>query len=72
MASKGLLLSRKQLLSLVGGYDFYEQTRTVDVHVAHLRKQLEASTSGRILVVPKASLRNRTTSVLLTTRGSYV
>ncbi len=72
MEHKGLVLSHEQLLSLVWGYDFYDQTRTVDVHVAHLRKQLEASTGGRLLAVPRASLRNRTTSVLLTTRGSSV
>ncbi|MGD8814584.1 MAG: response regulator transcription factor [Anaerolineales bacterium] len=37
---KGLVLSREQLLKLVWGFDFYGQTRTVDVHVAHLRKRL--------------------------------
>ncbi|RME46159.1 MAG: DNA-binding response regulator, partial [Chloroflexi bacterium] len=33
----GLVLSRDQLLDAVWGYDFYGDTRTVDVHVAHLR-----------------------------------
>lgn len=37
---QGLVLSRKQLLDQVWGYDFYGETRTVDVHVAHLRKRL--------------------------------
>ncbi|HEC35275.1 MAG TPA: response regulator transcription factor [Anaerolineae bacterium] len=37
---RGLVLSRKQLLDQVWGYDFYGETRTVDVHVAHLRKRL--------------------------------
>lgn len=37
---KGLVLGREQLLKLAWGYDFYGQTRTVDVHVAHLRKKL--------------------------------
>ncbi len=36
----GRVLTREQLLNLVWGYDFYGQTRTVDVHVAHLRKKL--------------------------------
>jgi DNA-binding response OmpR family regulator len=36
----GLVLSRDQLLDLVWGYDFYGETRTVDVHIAHLRKRL--------------------------------
>lgn len=37
------VLSREQLLNLVWGYDFYGQTRTVDVHIAHLRDKLEES-----------------------------
>jgi DNA-binding response OmpR family regulator len=41
--NKGIVLSREQLLNLVWGYDFYGQTRTVDVHVAHLRKRLAGS-----------------------------
>jgi DNA-binding response OmpR family regulator len=40
---RGNVLSRDQLLNLVWGYEFYGQTRTVDVHVAHLRKRLAAS-----------------------------
>lgn len=40
---EGIVLSREQLLNLVWGYDFYGETRTVDVHVAHLRKHLAAS-----------------------------
>ena len=45
---KGIVLSREQLLNLVWGYDFYGQTRTVDVHVAHLRKRIAASDQVRI------------------------
>jgi DNA-binding response OmpR family regulator len=37
---QGQVLSREQLLDLVWGYDYYGETRTVDVHVAHLRKEL--------------------------------
>jgi DNA-binding response OmpR family regulator len=40
---RGLVLSREKLLELVWGYDFYGETRTVDVHIAHLRKRLTAS-----------------------------
>jgi two-component system alkaline phosphatase synthesis response regulator PhoP len=40
---KGIVLTREQLLNLAWGYDFYGQTRTVDVHVAHLRKRLAGS-----------------------------
>lgn len=38
-----IALSRDQLLDLVWGYDFYGQTRTVDVHIAHLRDKLAGS-----------------------------
>jgi two-component system alkaline phosphatase synthesis response regulator PhoP len=40
---RGQVLSREQLLDLVWGYDYYGETRTVDVHVAHLRKKLSGS-----------------------------
>jgi len=40
----GRVYSRDQLLYLAWGYDFAGQTRTVDVHIAQLRKKLEAST----------------------------
>jgi DNA-binding response OmpR family regulator len=39
----GRVFSREQLLQLAWGFDFYGQTRTVDVHIAHLRKKLEGS-----------------------------
>lgn len=39
----GLVLSREQILQKAWGFDFYGQTRTVDVHVAHLRRKLENS-----------------------------
>ena len=41
--NKGRVLTREELLNLAWGYDFYGQTRTVDVHVAHLRKRLAGS-----------------------------
>ena len=40
---KGLVLTREQLLSLAWGFDFYGQTRTVDVHIAQLRRKLGSS-----------------------------
>src|SRR5271157_149977 len=39
----GRVFTREQLLQMAWGYDFYGQSRTVDVHVAHLRKKLEGS-----------------------------
>ena len=40
---KGLVLTRGQLLEKAWGFDYFGQTRTVDVHVGHLRKKLNAS-----------------------------
>lgn len=44
---KGIVLSREQILNLAWGYDYYGQTRTVDVHIGQLRKKL-ADSSVRI------------------------
>lgn len=37
----GLALSRGQILEAVWGYDYFGETRTVDVHVRQLRKKLD-------------------------------
>lgn len=39
-----IVFSREKLLNVVWGYDFAGETRTVDVHVAHLRHKLEGMT----------------------------
>jgi DNA-binding response OmpR family regulator len=39
----GLVLERDKLLNIVWGYEYFGDTRTVDVHVAHLRNRLEGS-----------------------------
>ena len=39
----GIVLSRDQLLDLAWGYEYYGNTRTVDVHIGHLRKKLQDS-----------------------------
>lgn len=36
----GIVFSREKLLDVVWGFDFAGETRTVDVHVAHLRHKL--------------------------------
>jgi DNA-binding response OmpR family regulator len=46
-----IVLSREQLLNLVWGYDFYGETRTVDVHIGHLRKKLASSSIVEIETV---------------------
>jgi two-component system alkaline phosphatase synthesis response regulator PhoP len=37
----GWVFSREKLLSLAWGFDFYGQTRTVDVHIAQIRRKLK-------------------------------
>jgi DNA-binding response OmpR family regulator len=39
----GLVFSREKLLEMVWGYDYYGETRTVDVHINHLREKLAGS-----------------------------
>jgi two-component system, OmpR family, alkaline phosphatase synthesis response regulator PhoP len=40
---QGKVLTREKLLNLAWGFDFLGQTRTVDVHIAHLRNKLSMS-----------------------------
>lgn len=47
----GIVFTREKLLNIVWGFDFYGQTRTVDVHVAHLRKRLANSEEVQIETV---------------------
>jgi DNA-binding response OmpR family regulator len=41
MRHQGAVLSRDLLLTRVWGYDFYGDSRTVDVHVRWLREKIE-------------------------------
>jgi DNA-binding response OmpR family regulator len=43
MNHANMVLSREQLLDKVWGYDYYGETRTVDVHIAHLRDKMSDS-----------------------------
>lgn len=51
LQNRNVVLKRDRLLDLVWGTDFLGETRTVDVHVAKLRKKLEACEA--IMTVPK-------------------
>lgn len=42
----GVVFSRERLLESVWGYEFDGETRTVDVHVNHLREKLAGSTAA--------------------------
>jgi two-component system, OmpR family, alkaline phosphatase synthesis response regulator PhoP len=37
----GLAISRGQILEAVWGYEYFDETRTVDVHIRQLRKKIE-------------------------------
>jgi two-component system, OmpR family, alkaline phosphatase synthesis response regulator PhoP len=41
--NRGRVLSREKLLELAWGFDYFGQTRTVDVHIGHLRRKLANS-----------------------------
>lgn len=43
MQNRGVVFSREKLLEVVWGFDFAGETRTVDVHVAQLRKRIAPS-----------------------------
>ena len=51
--NKNIALSREKLLHEIWGFDFEDETRTVDVHVASLRKKAGV----RIVAVPKVGYR---------------
>ena len=41
VTNKGRVFTREELLDKLWGYDYYGDTRTIDVHVRHLREKLE-------------------------------
>ena len=48
MLNKGKVLSRNQILNAVWGYDFYGDTRTIDVHIRWLRAKIEENPSSPV------------------------
>jgi len=46
MLNKGKVLSREFLLEKIWGFDFYGETRTVDVHIRYLRQKIEDNDSS--------------------------
>ena len=55
LQNQDLALSRDKLLSLVWGYDFAGETRTVDIHVQRLRQKLDLS--GKLVTLPRIGYR---------------
>lgn len=50
VANKGKVVSRDYLLERVWGYDYIGDTRTVDVHVRHLRQKIEDDPANPLLI----------------------
>jgi len=40
MQNKGRVLTREQLLEKIWGFDYYGETRTIDVHIRYLRQKI--------------------------------
>ena len=49
MSNKGKVLTREVILDKVWGYDYYGETRTVDVHIRYLRAKFEAYGIGEYI-----------------------
>ena len=47
LKNKGKVLSRNFLLDEIWGYEYYGETRTVDVHIRYLRKKLEEAGANK-------------------------
>ena len=50
LENRGRVLTREQLLDRVWGYDYIGETRTVDVHVRHLRMKVEPDPENPVLI----------------------
>jgi len=47
--NRNVALSREKILEAVWGYDYFGNTRTVDIHVLRLRKKLGLDTEIRTI-----------------------
>ena len=57
--SKGRVLSRDQLLQKVWGYEYFGETRTVDVHIRRLRQKVGRAGQERIETIVGVGYRYR-------------
>lgn len=55
LQNRNLALSREKLLSMVWGYEFEGETRTVDIHVQRLRQKLHLQ--DKIVTLPRVGYR---------------
>ena len=49
LENKGKVLSRNFLLDKIWGYEYYGETRTVDVHIRYLRKKIEETSEEKYI-----------------------
>lgn len=47
--NRGKVLTRNLLLDEIWGYDYFGETRTVDVHIRHLRSKIEDELHGNLI-----------------------
>ena len=50
LRNKGKVLSRELLLESIWGFDYYGETRTVDVHIRYLRQKIEDESSNPFFI----------------------
>ncbi len=50
MQNKGKVLSREHLLDKIWGFDYYGETRTVDVHIRYLRQKIEEDDGNPVYI----------------------
>ena len=48
--NKGKVLSRELLLEIIWGFDYYGETRTVDVHIRYIRQKIEDDDSNPVYI----------------------
>ncbi len=51
MANAGFVMTRQDLINRVWGYDYYGDTKTLDVHIKRLRSKIEADPAHPELIV---------------------
>jgi two-component system alkaline phosphatase synthesis response regulator PhoP len=49
LENRGKTITRNQLLDEIWGYEYYGETRTVDVHIRHLRSKLDSDKEDSII-----------------------
>ncbi|MEA1975953.1 MAG: response regulator transcription factor, partial [Bacillota bacterium] len=49
LKNRGKTITRNQLLDEIWGYEYYGETRTIDVHIRHLRSKLDSDKEDSII-----------------------